>query len=626
MNRPSLSLPSILRLLPVALLLLPQESLHAKPGSDSPVVSLVSRIQQSKPTAILTDGAESPSVVIEGAWTDGRWSGVVRNTSTKPVSVREIVLCELDHGLPAETPVYGESFQMLAQITGTLGKPADLGKYTDREHYRIPEPEGYRTASGLLTISPPQGQSLTLAFTSCHQFIGRIGFNHSRLRVFVETEDLTLAPMASWKLESFACFTGNHRDETLVKVASEIQKNHPRKLPAQPPTGWCSWYTFFEEVTLPDVVRNLQFLKENLPQPRYIQIDDGYQSKMGDWLETGKAFGGNIRNALGEIKAAGREPAIWVAPFIAEKTSRVFQQHPDWFVKGNDGKPLDSSTVGFGGWRYGPWYVLDGTHPEVQKHLENVFRTMREDWGVTYFKLDANYWGAIHGGQHHDPDATRIQAYRAGMAAIQKGAGDAFILGCNAPIWPSLGLVDGMRTSGDIAHTREVFKGCALENLSRIWQNGTLWWNDPDCVILTERSQKDIRRNPAPKNPTLSDDDFKLHVASIRASGGMVLSGDDMPAIPPARLSVLKKLLVPTGNAMRFESSEFTTGRVTLNETTEEVALFNWSEHPLSRSITVKAGSSITDFWTGESTLARETSVSYLIPARSAVLLEIKSQ
>ncbi|MCX6846787.1 MAG: hypothetical protein NTU84_09575 [Verrucomicrobia bacterium] len=167
MNRTFLSLPSILHLLPVALLLLQQESLHAKPGSDSPVVSLVSLIQQSKPTAVLPDGTESPSVVIEGAWSDDRWSGVVRNTSTKPVSIREIVLFELDHGLAAGTPVDGESFQMLAQITGTLGKPADLGGYTDRDHYRIPEPEGYRTASGLLTISPPQGQSLTLAFTSC---------------------------------------------------------------------------------------------------------------------------------------------------------------------------------------------------------------------------------------------------------------------------------------------------------------------------------------------------------------------------------------------------------------------------------------------------------------------------
>ena len=36
-----------------------------------------------------------------------------------------------------------------------------------------------------------------------------------------------------------------------------------------------------------------------------------------------------------------------------------------------------------------------------------VFRTMRDKWGVTYFKLDANFWGAMHGGRLSDPKATR---------------------------------------------------------------------------------------------------------------------------------------------------------------------------------------------------------------------------
>jgi alpha-galactosidase len=153
----------------------------------------------------------------------------------------------------------------------------------------------------------------------------------------------------------------------------------------------------------------------------------------------------------------------------------VFRQHPDWFVKDDQGRPLPSDRVTFGGWRRGPWYVLDGTHAEVQKHLESLFRTMRNDWHCTYFKLDANFWGAIHGGRFHDPDATRVQAYRRGMEAIRRGAGDAFLLGCNHPMWPSLGLIDGSRSSGDIKRTWPTFARTARENLSRNWQNGTLW-------------------------------------------------------------------------------------------------------------------------------------------------------
>ena len=116
---------------------------------------------------------------------------------------------------------------------------------------------------------------------------------------------------------------------------------------------------------------------------------------------------------------------------------------------------------------------------------------MRQEWGCTYFKLDANFWGAMHGGRFHDPNATRIEAYRRGMEAILRGAGDGFILGCNHPIWPSLGLIHGSRSSNDIKRTWDRGRRApARENLSRNWQNGRLWWNDPDAVVLTGRADR----------------------------------------------------------------------------------------------------------------------------------------
>ena len=249
-----------------------------------------------------------------------------------------------------------------------------------------------------------------------------------------------------------------------------------------------------------------------------MQIDDGYQPAMGDWLETGPAFGGGVQDVLKKIRERGLEPAIWVAPFVAEEGSTVFRRHPEWFVKGEDGRPLRSDRVTFGGWRRGPWYALDGTHPEAQRHLEHVFRTMRESWGCTYFKLDANFWGAIHGGTFHDPRATRIEAYRRGMEAVRRGAGDAFILGCNQPMWASLGLVHGSRSSNDIKRTWDRIAGTARQNLMRNWQNGRLWWNDADALVLTG---------------DLTDDEIRFHATAIYASGGLVLSGDDLTRSDP---------------------------------------------------------------------------------------------
>ena len=48
-----------------------------------------------------------------------------------------------------------------------------------------------------------------------------------------------------------------------------------------------------------------------------------------------------------------------------------------------------------------------------------------------------------------------------------------FILGCNHPIWASLGLIHGSRSSNDIKRTWDRFKRPPVQNLKRNWQNGT---------------------------------------------------------------------------------------------------------------------------------------------------------
>ena len=73
---------------------------------------------------------------------------------------------------------------------------------------------------------------------------------------------------------------------------------------------------------------NLEVIARDIPGLRYIQIDDGYQPAMGDWLETGNAFGGEVQAVLRQIRERGFEPAIWVAPFIAEEGSRSSRSIP----------------------------------------------------------------------------------------------------------------------------------------------------------------------------------------------------------------------------------------------------------------------------------------------------------
>jgi alpha-galactosidase len=548
----------------------------------------------------------APRVEVVREWNGAICRSRVINRGAAAVRLREVVLFDVPLGVPESTHIYGEGFQMLSQTAGTLAAPADLSQYTDVKHYKLPAPAGARAYYGLLTLTPPGDHTRVLAFTSCRRFSGQLRTTATSLQVVVDTENLDLGAGQAWDLEEFAFTTGSDRGKLLADVGDRLARNHPPLRFAAPPTGWCSWYCFGPTVTAKQVLDNLDAIQQKIPGLTYVQIDDGYQPAMGDWLDTGAAFGGDVRRVLDEIRKRGFQPAIWVAPFIAEAQSHLFQQHRDWFVQDASGAPLRSDLVTFGGWRHGPWYVLDGTHPEVQAHFEQVFRTMRQVWGCTYFKLDANVWGAIHGGRFHDARATRVEAYRRGMAAVLRGAGDSFILGCNHPIWPSAGLIHGSRSSNDIKRTWDRVKTTARQNLMRNWQNGRLWWNDPDAVVLTG---------------DLTDDEFQFHASAIYASGGMVLSGDDLTTIPAARLAMLKKLVPPTGVAASFPDDRLDVGIAALPGT-RVMCAFNWSDASSTISARLDAPARVTDFWTGESLGRQEGAVTLKeMPPHSARLL-----
>lgn len=524
------------------------------------------------------------------------WQGpicrsVLTNVSKQTLAVKQVVLFELRHSYPGDTALYGESFQMLSQTGGTLDHPVDLG-YNEREHYKIPGPSDATIATGLLTLSPPQSEHIVLAFTSCKRFIGRFYVREGSIQAVLETENLSIAPGETWQLEELSLTRGSERNALLSVLAERIQLHHPPLLWKQPPTGWCSYYALGTTFTSEEVLHNVDAMARRVPQLTYAQIDDGYQAWLGDWLDTAPSFGKDVGVILRDIRDRGQQPALWIAPFIAEPGSKVLQMHPEWFIHDATGRPLRAASVTFGGWDRGNWYALDGTHPEVQKHLEYIFRYMRQEWDCRYFKLDANFWGAMQGGVFHDPHATRIEAYRRGMEAIGRGAGaDSFLLGCNHPIWPSFGLIHGSRSSNDMARDWNTIEKNATQTMERNWQNGTLWWNDPDAVCLTG---------------PLKDEEFKFHAAAAYASGGLILSGDDLTTLSAERLGILQKLIPPSGVAAKFDSGSFQVGRVELPGATI-YCLFNRADVGMDISIPLRGSRHVTDHFTGESLISHES-------------------
>ena len=553
-----------------------------------PPFSLVDFINAPYEVRLASDYEQlTGGMVLARRWHQNLCRSSLTNRSASPVRVKEVVL--FSGSLPGEDiPFYGEGFQQNGQRGGTLRQPVDIGFVPDRLEYQLPQVEGMLTAYSLVMLSPKEQPHSLLAFTSCRRFSGEFRFGQGVFEVVMDTEGLSLGPGETWEFEEFFIESGFDGEVLFDHLAEQIEINHPRLVYPAVPSGWCSWYHFGPDITEEAVMCNLDAIARAGLELKFIQIDDGYQSFMGDWLAPGEKFPHGVQSLCHEIRRRGFEPAIWVAPFIAEPGSAIFRQHPEWFVTGADGLPIAAEQVSYGGWRCTPWYVLDGTHPGVQEYFRQVFRTMRTEWGCTYFKLDASFWGAMHGCNHFDPAATRIEAYRRGMAAVLEGAGDAFVLGCNTPVWGSLGLLHGNRVTNDIMRYWGKFKAVALELFHRNWQNNRLWINDPDCLVLNNI-----------QGSSLTADEFRFHIAMIQASGGMILSGDDLTTLTGEQLDVIRRLLPSSGCAARFLGDGFTAG-IQDNPGGRLLYCFNWEDQPARIAVSLPIPGRVVDFWSGE--------------------------
>jgi alpha-galactosidase len=601
------------------LALLGAVTLHA--AAPDPAPEFLSRLKESPVRVEDTDGKVlgPGQVKVKRVWNGDLCTVSIRNVGKESLRLRNIILFDLcEHGLDPKTPVYGEGFQKLAENSGTLSGLTWRGPYSDIGHHKIPEPDGLPTVYGTMTLDLGAKEHVLLAFTSCNRFIGRFSFDAKQLRISVDPEGLELAPGETWKLEEFTAIAGEDRNVLLDRLVADINRNHP-PLP-QPPldkrAGWCTWYGVGGAGNQMIVTEAAEFFAKNLPQMKFIQIDEGYTME-GD-LELVDSRWGDMKATADAVKAQGMLPAIWVGPFVADPRSKTLAAHPDWYVQGEDGKPLESAKIGYGGWKGVSWRVLDGSNPAACDYLEKTFHMMRETYGISYFKLDANYWGAIHGGKHFDPKATRVEAYRRGMEAVLRGAGPgAVILGCNAPMWPSLGLVNAMRTGNDLTRSFGSFRSAARENLSRGWQNGGLWVLDPDVVLLAGdwEPKKDEPKKTMPANIRL------LHATVVHAAGGLVLSGDKIPDLGAEQQAILQKLVPPTGKTARFENDKFEKGVTDLGDRQYYYA-FNWEKEPSDRTLRIKKRSQLKDFWTGEDLGIHEGDyVVKALPGQSARLI-----
>lgn len=258
----------------------------------------------------------------------------------------------------------------------------------------------------------------------------------------------------------------------------------------KPVFGYTSWYRHYQNISDTIIREDLAGLLTQKYQANVFQIDDGYQTAVGDWLSVDEQkFPDGMQIVAEKIKEHDILPGIWMAPFVCEQKSNLYRDHKDWLVTDENGYYVK------GGSNWSGFFALDIYNEEFRAHLREVFRTVTQDWGYKLLKLDFLYAACIVPRW----DKTRGQVMADAMSFLREIAGDAFILGCGVPLAAAFGRVDYCRIGCDVcpdwddkphrrlAHRERVStKYTVLDTVFRRQLNGRVFLSDPDVFMLRE--------------------------------------------------------------------------------------------------------------------------------------------
>lgn len=257
--------------------------------------------------------------------------------------------------------------------------------------------------------------------------------------------------------------------------------------------GYTSWYNYYQNINEEIILRDLQGLARAGKNANIFQIDDGYETKVGDWDMDTVKFPNGLAPIVDKIHEQGLMAGLWYAPFAAQFKANVIKNHPDWLIRNKHGRPVISGIA------WGGFYALDFEKEEVREYIKAYFDKVFNEWHFDMVKLDFLYAAAIEPRN----GKTRGQLMCEAMDFLRECCGDKIILGCGVPLAPAFGVVDACRISCDVENTfKEKFyvkvtnqeiisaKMAMVNSVYRRHLNGRIWANDPDVFFLRDDGMK----------------------------------------------------------------------------------------------------------------------------------------
>ena len=124
---------------------------------------------------------------------------------------------------------------------------------------------------------------------------------------------------------------------------------------------------------------------------KYPRLTDN--AGLGDWVVDRKKLPEGFERLIADAKKNGIKFGVWIEPEMANTTSELYEEHPDWIIKAPQREPVKG--------RGGTQVVLDLSNPKVQDFVFSIVDNLLTKYPeIAYIKWDANAPVMNHGSQY----------------------------------------------------------------------------------------------------------------------------------------------------------------------------------------------------------------------------------
>lgn len=283
---------------------------------------------------------------------------------------------------------------------------------------------------------------------------------------------------------------------------SPSKKNKESKLQkakAKSISYWCSWYAFGRKISEKLIIEQASHIKKKGLKIDHIIIDDGW-TKWGDWNQVDLSkFPDGIVSLSKKLAKKKLKTGIWLAPFLADKKSILFKEHPEYFLRSKSGKLINGfKSVPPFDILFHPQFLLDFSKKEVREYIFKSIDQIIEKWNVSLLKLDFLY--APYFNPHLKNTKAASKQVRELFIYLKNKHPQVFTIACGCSFADAVNLADAIRISKDISSIPPIpsfirkmiyqYRAKVLEEklkFKHLWQNCLA---DPDVRMFVFDNEK----------------------------------------------------------------------------------------------------------------------------------------